>query len=333
MSFFRSLSFGIATSLLIFISSCSGESQTPESATTANETTTADASSHHDMSHGKQININTAILSELDKLEAKLGVPALSHKIQASRPYGSTQELVSKNVISQEQYDQVKNMVTIEEIELTGEAKDIDYMIKMGLMKGHLIVAKELIDQGLLAQAEPHTGHPVEEIYIDLEEQLEERKVPAFKEPLMTLQELVKSNAEKAKIEEQFNQAMQAVDTAIQALPEAQRTSPDFVMQVVDGLLEAAASEYQAAIANNKISEAIEYQDSRGFVLYSESLHAQVSEPMAKENKEAHQTIEQSFKELKTAWPSAVPPETPVKTPEQVADIIKQIEKATQTAG
>jgi hypothetical protein len=332
MSFLRSLSFSIATSLLIFVSSCSGESQTQESVTTASETTTADASSHHDMNHGKPININTAILSELDKLEAKLGVPALSHKIQASRPYGSTQELVSKNVISQEQYDQVKNMVTIEEIELTGEAKDIDYMIKMGLMKGHLIVAKELIDQGLLAQAESHTGHPVEEIYIDIEEQLEERKVPAFKEPLMTLQELVKSNAEKAKIEEQFNQAMQAVDTAIQALPETQRNSPDFVRQVIDGLLEAAASEYQAAIANNKISEAIEYQDSRGFVLYSESLHAQVSEPMAKENKEAHQTIEQSFKELKTAWPSAVPPETPVKTPEQVADIIKQIEKAAQTA-
>ena len=127
------------------------------------------------MSHGKKININNALLSELDKLEAKLGVPALSNKIQSSRPYAKPEELVSKNVINQAQFDQVKDMVTIEEVVLTGEAKDVDYMVKLGLMKGHMYVAKELLDLNKPDQAEPHIGHPVEEIYADVEEQLKER--------------------------------------------------------------------------------------------------------------------------------------------------------------
>jgi len=39
-------------------------------------------------------------------------------------------------------------------------------------MKGHLIVAKELMAQGNYKQAEPHIGHPVEELYADVEGEL-----------------------------------------------------------------------------------------------------------------------------------------------------------------
>jgi hypothetical protein len=140
------------------------------------------STSDHSMHGGRKININSAILSELDKLEAKLAVPALSNKIQASRPYGKTEELVSKNVVSQAQFDQIKDMVTIEDIKLEGEAKDVDYMTKLALMKGHMMVAQELLDLQKPEQAEPHIGHPVEEIYADVEDQLSERNVKPFKD-------------------------------------------------------------------------------------------------------------------------------------------------------
>lgn len=71
----------------------------------------------HNMSHVVQININNAILSELDKLEGKLGIPALSNQIQASRPYGSTEEIVSKKVLTQAQFDQIKDMITIRHLQ------------------------------------------------------------------------------------------------------------------------------------------------------------------------------------------------------------------------
>jgi Helix-hairpin-helix motif len=181
---------------------------------------------HAGMNHGKKININNAILSELDKFEAKLGVPALSNKIQASRPYGKPEELVSKNVITQAQFNQIKDQVTIEEIVLTGEAKDLDYMVKLGLMKGHMYVAKELLDLGEAKQAEPHIGHPVEEIYADVEDQLKERGVKEFKSGLITLEDLVKAGGkDKAKVDAEFTKSMAAIDGAIAILPSENRPS------------------------------------------------------------------------------------------------------------
>ncbi|HLO47152.1 MAG TPA: helix-hairpin-helix domain-containing protein [Kamptonema sp.] len=271
------------------------------------------------------------MLSELDKLEAKLGVPALSNKIQASRPYGKTDELVSKKVINQEQFDQIKDMVTIEDIVLTGVAKDIDYMTKLGLMKGHLLVAKELLDQGKPDQAEPHIGHPVEEIYADVEDQLNERKVPEFKNTLIKLQDLVKAGAKDAeKVNAEFQASMQAVDGAIATLPQQQRQDPNFILQVINGLLDTANSEYGAAVANGKISAVIEYQDSRGFVNYAETLYQDISAQIVKDSPETDKGIMASMAELKKNWPTAIAPPTPVKTTEEVTQLIKTIEKDSQ---
>jgi hypothetical protein len=238
---------------------------------------------------------------------------------------------VSKKVITQEQFDQIKNMVTIEDVVLTGVAKDVDYMTKLGLMKGHLLVAQELLAQGKPDQAEPHIGHPVEEIYVDVQDQFAERKVPDFKKTLISLQNLVKSNPKDAKVGTNFEQSMQAVDGAIQVLPEQQRQSPQFVLQVINGLLDSANSEYGAAIANGKIAAVIEYQDSRGFVNYADTLRNKISEPLAKQNPEAQKVIADSMTQLKTAWPSAQAPAAPVLPTDKVSQLIKTIEQNAQT--
>jgi hypothetical protein len=328
------LLLSISAALLAIAVSCSQQSpdtsNNPTQAPATNTSASSPSANHQQHGGKKQININTAILSELDKFEAMLGVPALSNKIQASRPYASPEELVFKNVVTQEQFDKIKDMVTVEDVVLTGEAKDVDYMSKLGLMKGHLIVAKELLDKQLPKQAEPHIGHPVEEIYVDVEEQLNERNVKEFKTTLIGLQDLIKSQPKSAKIQADFSTSMQAVDGAIAALPENERSSPAFTLQVINELLDAANSEYGAAIANGQISAAIEYQDSRGFVIYASNLYHKVAEQMAKENPAAHKVIETSLDELIEAWPSPVPPAKPVKTPDEVTQLVKAIEQNSQ---
>jgi hypothetical protein len=285
---------------------------------------------NHSYGGKPKININTAILSELDRLEAQLAIPALSNKIQASRPYSKPEDLVSKNVITQAQFDQIKDQVTIADVELTGTARDVDYMTKLGLMKGHLLVAKELLDAGNPKQAEPHIGHPVEEIYVDVEDQLQERGVPEFKTTLIAVQDLVKSSPQDAKIQASFQSAMQAVDTAIAALPETQRQSPEFVLQVITNLLDAAGTEYQAAVANGKIAEIIEYQDSRGFVIYADSLYQSIATEVAKLKPDSDKSIRTNMAQLQKAWPSAIASSTPVLSPEQVSGLIKAIAGDTQ---
>ncbi|KHG41834.1 MAG: helix-hairpin-helix domain-containing protein [Aphanizomenon flos-aquae KM1D3_PB] len=326
---FRYLFLSIAACAMISLTSCTSDIPKAEMQTQST-VPVAEISAHGGHGNKAKININNAILSQLDKLEATLGVPALSNKIQANRPYASPGDLVSKKVITQPQFDQIKDMVTVEEVVLTGEAKDIDYMTKLGLMKGHLLVAKELLDQNQPKQAQPHIGHPVEEIYIDVEEQLEERKVKEFKSNLVSLTDLVKSNPKDAKIKTNFTTSVQAVDSAIAALPTEERRKPKFVLQVINGLLDAANSEYGAAIANGKITAPIEYQDSRGFIVYSQELYKGISSQMTQEHPESHKAIDTAFMELVKVWPTAIPPVQAVSTPEDVTKLVKIIEENTQ---
>jgi hypothetical protein len=205
-------------------------------------------------------------------------------------------------------------------------------MSKLGLMKGHLIVAKELLDQNQPKAAEPHIGHPVEEIYADVEEQLNERKVKEFKTTLISLQDLVKSNGKADSIKTNFTNSMQAVDGAIAVLPQPEREKNAFNLQVINGLLDSANSEYGAAVADGKISAAIEYQDSRGFVVYANELYKTIATNMAKENPEVHKNIQASMAELTKVWPAAIPPATPVKAPLDVTKLVKAIEAESQKA-
>ena len=214
----------------------------------------------------------------------------------------------------------------------TGADSDVDYMTKLGLMKGHLLVARELLDQQKPDQAEPHIGHPVEEIYADVESQLQARNVKEFKSTLVKLHDEVKAGAkDTSQVQADFAQVEQALNAAMQAVPADKSQSPQFVLQVIDGLLDTANAEYAAAIASDKIAEAIEYQDSRGFVLYAQDLYKQVADDLEKTAPQAQQTISKSLDELATAWPSAIPPEKPAKTPDEVSQLIQTIEQETQS--
>jgi hypothetical protein len=309
---------------------------TPSPSTSNSSAPAASSSpSGHSGGHtaGRKININSALLSELDKLEAKLGVPALSNKIQAERPYKDVNELVSKKVITDQQFQQIKDLVTTEEIVLTGEAKDIDYAIKIALMKGHMLVAKELLDAKKPKEAEPHIGHPVEEIYTDLEEQIKERKVPEFKQGLIALQDLVKAGGtDKAKIDSNLAGSNKAIEAAYNIIPEAQRTSPKFVLQTIEGLLDTAGAEYTASIIDGKIGQVIEYQDSRGFVIVAEQLYQTIAAKMAKDKPAEHAKILAALKELKLIWPSVNAPAKPVKTAVETTGFIKAIQEAATGA-
>ena len=326
----------LACAASIVISACNSTPTTKTAETQPSPVASTPPAATNEMagmkhSGDKKININSAILSELDKLEAKLGIPALSNKIQAERPYKTPEDLVTKKVIDQKQFDQIKDLVGVEDVVLTGVAKDTDYMVKLGLMKGHLYVAKELLDLKKPKDAEPHIGHPVEEIYTDVAEQLNERKVKEFKTTLITLDDLVKAGAkDDTKVGTNFKASMTSIDGAIASIPEAQRKSPEFILGVINGLLDTANSEYGASIADGKFKAAIEYQDSRGFITYADQLYQGISTTMAKDHPDAHKIVSENIKQLKTAWPAAIPPAAPVKTVEEVGKLIKTIEQSTQ---
>lgn len=206
-------------------------------------------------------------------------------------------------------------------------SQDADYMAVLGLMKGHLLVAKELIDKGDYEGAEPHIGHPVEELYSNIEADLEARGVPEFRSQLNALHELVMATPTDAKTASAYDTAMASIDGAIAAIPS--QTSPEFVKAVLSDILATAEQEYEGSIANGQFAEVIEYQDSRGFVLYANDFYAQAMPTLAKADATGSQTIADNLAALKAAWPEVTPPPAPVMSPEEVAGIIQKIEETS----
>jgi DNA uptake protein ComE-like DNA-binding protein len=82
------------------------ESPKPEAANTSpTETKTSKPS---------KIDVNTAPIAELDKLELPGTKPSLSERIQGGRPYKQIDDLVTKKVISAEEFKLIQNLVTTE---------------------------------------------------------------------------------------------------------------------------------------------------------------------------------------------------------------------------
>ncbi len=112
--------------------------------------------------------------------------------------------------------------------------------------------------------------------------------------------------------------------------PEKERQSPGFILPVINGLLDTANSEYGASVSKGKIAAPIEYQDSRGFVIYADQLYQSIAPQIKKANSTGDKSIQANFIILKKVWPFAVPPSAPVKTPQQVTELIKAIETTSK---
>jgi hypothetical protein len=203
---------------------------------------------------------------------------------------------------------------------------DVDYMTVLGLMKGHLNAAQELIAAKNYEEAEPHIGHPIEELYADIETVLPQKGVKDFKPTLNQLHDLIISAPESPEVQTLLDESLASIDGAIAVIPKEQINSPEFVLDVMVEMLKNAAAEYEAAIANNQFVEIVEYQDSKGFVYYADELYQTVAAQKSKVDPEGHKTITDSLAELKTAWPSIEPPTTPIKQPGEIQALVSQIE-------
>ncbi|WP_055074247.1 helix-hairpin-helix domain-containing protein [Pseudanabaena sp. 'Roaring Creek'] len=81
----------------------------------ANNPTSPPAAAPEKSNSKLKININTAPIAELDKLELPGTKPSLSERIQAARPYKTIDDLVTKKAISAEELGLIKSLVTIED--------------------------------------------------------------------------------------------------------------------------------------------------------------------------------------------------------------------------
>src|ERR1700758_1406740 len=65
------------------------------------------------------------------------------------------------------------------------ESDDTDFLFRLGMMEGHLIIGHELLQANQIALAVPHFGHPVRELYDDVGPYLDQHHFPAFDKQLI----------------------------------------------------------------------------------------------------------------------------------------------------
>jgi hypothetical protein len=184
----------------------------------------------------------------------------------------------------------------------SGVMSDSDIQLVLAQMQGHLLMAQELLLKKRYSDAEPHAGHPVEELYGSLEPVLRSGRLRPFLASLEELRQQIRLNPAAPTTASKLTAAQQAIASASLSISGGQPMAAATLRQVVRQLADVAVEEYQGAVAGNQVVELIEYQDARGFLLQAQRLlRAATAAP-------AWSAMEQTISAMLVAFPSATPP-------------------------
>jgi hypothetical protein len=201
---------------------------------------------------------------------------------------------------------------------------DTEVLVVLAQMQGHLLVAQELLSRGDGPGTEPHVGHPVDELYGSLEGVIAKGRLQPFRNSLEVLRQQVRLNPSAAGTAQKLATAQQTLQAATATVAPSLNNQPQLLLAVTRQLALAAASEYEAAVADDRIAETIEYQDARGFLLQARRLLNQGVEanPAAAASLQpARSRIEAMLK----AFPTTMPPKRIVLGVSQVKTLASSI--------
>ncbi|WP_448187805.1 hypothetical protein [Azospirillum sp. sgz301742] len=195
------------------------------------------------------------------------------------------------------------------------------------MIKGHLLVGKELYTQNRPDDAVPHYLHPSEEIYGLIKPELTKRKIASFETPLNQLYQMVKQKKPAAKVFAKQDEVVRAIDAALAKPGRKVTDNAAFVMDTTAMVLVQSVEEYKESFAGETIANAVEYQDSRGFVWAARAHLDQHAKALKAKNADAFAKVARQLDAVQNAYPAAVPPQQPVTSAKGLYDMVAEIEK------
>jgi hypothetical protein len=145
---------------------------------------------------------------------------------------------------------------------------DFDFLFRLGMLEGHLMVGHELLQAHQPALALPHFGHPVRELYDDISGYLQQKNFPAFDKQLATLEAAVGGAPDSPATEAQYQAAIVTLHKARELAPADLRASLPEMINVCANTIDAASGEYGEALERGRVAVIVEYHDSRGYLEY-----------------------------------------------------------------
>ena len=175
---------------------------------------------------------------------------------------------------------------------------DQDYLVRLGLMRGHLLVGHELYGLNALDAARSHSKHPTDELYAGMEREFAARRTTGFADELQT-----HAQASLGEDGVAVEAAYGALAAAIARAEAVVDVSPTMTVDVIVKLLREAAFEYGVGIIDGKLSNAHEYQDAYGFTQVALSWAGNAAPH------EVFDHIAERIEALSDMWPGLMPPE------------------------
>jgi len=150
-----------------------------------------------------------------------------------------------------------------------GEAgDDVDFLFRLGMLEGHLMVGHELIEAHQASLALPHFGHPVRELYDDISDYLDAHKFPPFDKQLIALEAAVTVAPDSPDTQAKYQAVIATVHKARELAPAELRASLPEMIRVCSDTIDAAAGEFGESLERGRVTALVEYHDSRGFLEY-----------------------------------------------------------------
>jgi hypothetical protein len=201
---------------------------------------------------------------------------------------------------------------------------DTEVLVVLAQMQGHLLVAQELLSRGDAQAAEPHVGHPVDELYGSLEAVIANGRLQPFRGSLEVLRQQVRLAPTSPGTAQKLAKAQQMLQVASATVAPSLNSQPQLLLAVTRQLALSAASEYEAAVAEDRIAETIEYQDARGFLLQAQRLLRQAITAAPATTAGVQPALSRIEAMLK-AFPSPVPPKRIVLSVSQLKILASSI--------
>jgi len=212
---------------------------------------------------------------------------------------------------------------------LAGLNEEQAYLANISMIRGHLNVGNELYAAGKTSDALPHFLHPVEELYGELKEVMDEKHVSPFKADLEKLSDLVKRKVPTQQVQAQTEVVLTRLTEATSVIPANTLADPAFALPVVVGVLRTVTEEYGEAFEGEVIANPVEYQDSLGFARVANAMIEVMTPALTAKDADAARQLREQMNTLLTTWPTVTPTKKAVKTASELSGLVSRIEFAT----
>ena len=202
-----------------------------------------------------------------------------------------------------------------------------ELMVKLGLLQGHLMIGRALIEAGQPGLALPHFGHPVRELYDDLKPAIARRGVSPFDGELVSLEAMAAGSPQSPALATQYAQILRILDALRATVPSALRADERFVLGVLGEIAGQGGEDYAESIEGGEVTKPVEYHDTRGYLMYADTVLADMRDTGKVGQARA------KIREMQAIVSPIVPPKKPIGSPEEYKALVEQYTKVIAASG